>query len=61
MPNSVLGGDTHSSASPHDNNTGVWFDDDTVIPYLTRYRAKQSKALDRADIARWMKSPEVGA
>lgn len=61
MPNSNLGGNTHATSPSSDHNSGVWYDDDTVIPYLTRFRAKQCKTLGRADIARWMNSPEVGA
>lgn len=57
MPN--LGGTYHSSAHHHQDNPGVWYEEDTVIPYLTRYRAMHSKALDSADLARWMKAPVV--
>lgn len=59
MPNSNLGGNGHSTLPSSDHNSGVWYDDDTVIPYLTRFRAKQCKTLDHADLARWTKAPVV--
>ncbi|GGG44243.1 hypothetical protein GCM10011374_03190 [Kocuria dechangensis] len=52
---------TEFNTTPQDIS-GVWYPDcDHLIPYLVTYRAKHSQPLNRADLARWMKSPEVRA
>lgn len=40
-------------------NPVAWYDVDTIIPYLTTFRANQARALDHKDIARWMKAPVI--
>lgn len=40
--------------------SGVWFEEDTVIPYLTRFRAKQARPLNRAELARFAAGPVIG-
>jgi hypothetical protein len=43
-------------------DTEVFYpDDDHLIPYITRFRAKHARPLDRAELEAWLSRPGVAA